>query len=35
MSLAPGTNLGPYTLTKTLGAGGMGEVYTALDTRRS
>ena len=33
MALAAGTRLGPYEIITPIGAGGMGEVYRARDTR--
>jgi serine/threonine protein kinase len=33
MAISAGTKLGPYKITDQIGAGGMGEVYRATDTR--
>src|SRR3989440_5405852 len=33
MALTPGIRLGPYEIVSAIGAGGMGEVYKARDTR--
>ena len=33
MALEAGTQLGPYEIVAPVGAGGMGEVYKATDTR--
>ena len=33
MSIAPGSRLGPYEFIGAIGAGGMGEVFRARDTK--
>ena len=33
MTIAPGSRLGQYEIVSLIGAGGMGEVYKAQDTR--
>src|SRR5947207_93802 len=33
MSLGPGSTIGPFKIQSLIGKGGMGEVFSALDTR--
>ncbi len=33
MTIAPGSRLGQYEIVSLIGAGGMGELYKATDTR--
>src|SRR5436190_8185533 len=33
MALVPGSRIGPYEVLSAIGAGGMGEVYRARDTK--